>query len=157
VTHRAGPPPVSAYTRKLLDEAIEVDRRLVVETGYDLLDIRSEIAAMPSDEVEEVVIDGFRWRYYWRPENVLWRQETEARERARVAIEISHDLAGAMRWSGIGPTHAQLAKLRATPAWVRSCPWAGCRWTATVYDPTVTAVSCPQHRARDVSEMRQAS
>jgi hypothetical protein len=147
VTHRAGPPPVSVYTRTLLDEAIEYDRRLVVETGYDLLGIRSEIAAMPPDAVEEAVIDGLRWRYYWRPDSVLWRQEMETRERARVAIEIGDDLAGAMHWSGIGPSHAELVKLRAAPAWVRRCAQAGCPNTITVYDVAEVDVPCHIHRA----------
>jgi hypothetical protein len=134
------------------------DRLLVVQTGsYTLFDIQSEIASMSSEALEEIVIDGLRWRYYWRPESVLWRQELEDRERARLAIEVSHDLAGAMRWSCIGPTHAELARLRATPAWIRLCPQPGCRWTTTVYDAAVTTVVCPKHRARDVSELRQAS
>jgi hypothetical protein len=69
----------------------------------------------------------------------------------------SNDISGAARWGALGPSYATLEQLRSQPAWVRVCAQRGCRWQTTVYDPAVTTVACPQHRARDVSEMRQAS
>lgn len=148
------PPVVSEATRRFLTRAAEYDRRLVVETGYDLTGVQALVRAAKPAQMDALAIDGLRWRQYWHPDNVLWRAELEARERARVAIEVSHDLSSAAHWGSLGPSHAELAVLRATPAWVRQCPRYDCRWLTTVYDPTVMEVVCPQH-AR--GEMRLAS
>lgn len=139
------PPVVSEATRRFLTRAAEYDRRLVVETGYDLAGIQALVRTASPSQMEDLAVDGLRWRGYWLPDNVLWREELEARERARVAIEVSHDLSTAARWGTVGPSHAELAVMRATPAWVRPCVRVGCRWLTTVYDPTVTEVVCPQH------------
>lgn len=139
------PPVVSEATRRFLTRAAEYDRRLVVETGYDLAGIQALVRTASPSQMEDLAVDGLRWRGYWRPDNVLWREELEARERARVAIEVSHDLSTATRWGTVGPSHAELAVMRVTPAWVRQCVRVGCRWLITVYDPTVTEVVCPQH------------
>lgn len=139
------PPVVSEATRQFLTRAAEYDRRLVVETGYDLAGVQTLVRTATPAQMDAFTIDGLRWRRYWRPDNVLWRKELEARERARLAIEVSHDLSSAAHWGSIGPSHAELASLRATPAWVRQCPRYDCRWLTTVYDPTVLEVVCPQH------------
>jgi hypothetical protein len=149
----SGLPAVSEATRRFLDQETARDRLLVVQTGgYTLFDIQQEIASASPETIEEWVTDGLRWQRYRLPDSVQWRQELEARERARVAIEVSHDLAGAMRWSCIGPTHAELARLRATPAWVRRCAQAGCPNTITVYDVAEVDVPCHIHRAAGQSE-----
>lgn len=145
------PPVVSEATRRFLARAAEYDRRLVVETGYDLAGVQALIRTATQPQMEGLALDGLRWRRYWLPSSVLWRAELEAREQARVAIEVGHDLSSAAHWGTIGPSHAELAALRATPAWVRQCPRHDCRWLTTVHDPTVTEVVCPQHARGEMS------
>ncbi len=139
------PPVISEDTYAFLARSAEYDRRLVVETGYDQVGIHALVQAGTPGQLEALAADGLRWRRYWQPTSVLWREELQARQRARVAIEVSHDLSTAARWGTLGPSHAELAPLRDTPAWVRRCPHRDCRWLTTVYDPTVTQVTCPQH------------
>jgi hypothetical protein len=112
-------PRPSTYTAQLLAEAAEADRRLVVETGYTSLGIQQWIERATPDQLEQAVTAGFRWARYWRPASVLWREELEARERARLAIESSHEISRLI--GTIGPSHAELQRLRAVSAWTYPC------------------------------------
>lgn len=149
MTQAVTPPTMSSHTRRLLDEAADRDRRLIVVTGgYTLADIRALVAESNDADIERLVADGLKWRHYWQPGCVAWRQELEDRERARINIEISHDLSGTCHWgSAVGPTHRELAALRAQPAWVNTCVHGDCRWQETVYDPARRVLLCPAHRA----------
>jgi hypothetical protein len=48
-------------------------------------------------------------------------------------VSMSHAISRGVRWSGIGPRHQELARLRDQPAWVRRCRRPNCPRTQTVY------------------------
>jgi hypothetical protein len=123
-------PTLSDYGRRVLAEVRQRDARLIVETGGTLYDLLAEFAAMDEDERQALLLDGFRWRWFWQPEQVGRRVEREERERRRLAILSSHAISAMC--SAPGPSYAELQRRRAE---VRPLPQvdpaAVRRWVAT--------------------------
>jgi hypothetical protein len=119
------PPALSVTTQDVLAAAARRDQRLCAEAGAPLTDLRDAYAAMDPDQRAALMVDGFRWRHYWRPEATALRAELEQAERRRVMAESSAAIAAAH--TPYGPTSAEVRRRRYPPdgdrdTWIRHGP-----------------------------------
>jgi hypothetical protein len=121
---RVQAPVLSGYTRAILAEEHQLDLRLMAEANVTISQIRAEVAAMDADQVEQVLMAGYRWRHYWRPDQVQLREELEGIARRRLDIESSHEISRMVGDRSQAPSFADLQRLRAVP--VTPVPCHGC-------------------------------
>jgi integrase len=116
------PPTLSVIGRSVLAAAHRRDLTLHAEAGAPLADLRAAYAAMSPDDRAALLLDGFRWRHYWRAEATTLRAEREQAEHRRAMAESSAAIANAL-----GHTTAEMQRRRYPPdgdaaAWVRNGP-----------------------------------
>jgi hypothetical protein len=86
------------------------------------------VRQIDGEDAERLMLDGVRWRRYWRLQAVLQRAETEAGARRQLAAESSASVRAAwLAAGGCGPSHAELRLHRYPPdgdvaEWVRNGP-----------------------------------
>lgn len=118
-------PVLSDASQEILADAAERDRQLRRETGHDWWALAALVDELDADELTELCIDGYRWRWYVRPAAVLWRAEREAAGRRRLMVDASHAISGML--GRVGPSWAEMQRRRYPPdgdrrRWVRSGP-----------------------------------
>lgn len=119
------PPALSVTTQAVLAAADRRDHTLWAEAGAPLAHLQAAYAAMSPGEQAALIVDGFRWRHYWRPHAIALRAEREHAEHRRAMAESSAAIAAAL--GPHTPTTAEMQRRRYPPdgdrcAWVRHGP-----------------------------------